>query len=261
MSAAGRAARPRIFIIGFNRCGTSSLHRFFKRAGYRSLHWDRGRLAMTMERNARAGAPIMAGYEDHEVFSDMFYHCVHVSIHANRYFREIAEQEPDARFILNVRDEDRWVQSLSYWHNTGVFMEPDDHGMPCDPPLCVWEPVRAELRQFGLDTVEQVHDLWRRRWREHIAAVVDELSPERLLVFDIERDDPLALCRFVGLPDRQARHWRAVNPSLHAPWCVRVGRLLPRPVRRRLPERFKVLTILTSWSVEHALRRLLAGSR
>ena len=56
--------RPKVFQIGFNKCGTTSLHQFFQRSGLRSVHWDGGYLAPRMEDNIRAGRRAIAGYEE-----------------------------------------------------------------------------------------------------------------------------------------------------------------------------------------------------
>ena len=123
----------KIFVIGFNRCGTTSLHRFFVAAGRRSIHWDYGRLAQAMERNA-AGRRVIAGYDDYDVYSDLYYACVHGVHEANQHYRLLAEQEPDALFILNVRDVERWLRSRAYWSQMGLGMTQRSDDIPCDLP-------------------------------------------------------------------------------------------------------------------------------
>ena len=45
----------KIFQIGFNKCGTKTLHHYFSRNGIRSVHWDEGRLAQRMFANLASG--------------------------------------------------------------------------------------------------------------------------------------------------------------------------------------------------------------
>ena len=231
--ASSGVSPPRVFVIGFNRCGTTSLHEFFRAVGRRPVHCDDGRLAVTMERNAAAGRRLIAGYEDHDGYSDMYYACVHGVYEANRHFRLLAEQEPDALFILNVRDVERWVWSRSHWRDMGIgiYDRPDD--MPCNPPCCRLELTEAHRRHWNLADEAAVRDHWREQWRHHLAAVRAELPAERLLVFDIEAGDPRDLCRFLGLPEGHARHWRQHNRSYLAPttWGLMSARL-PGPLRR-----------------------------
>lgn len=245
-------ARPKIFIIGFNRCGTVSLHEFFKRAGLRSIHCDEGRLAVTMTRNALAGERVIAGYENYDVFSDMYYACVHGIFEANEHFREIAKQEPEARFILNVRNVDSWVKSRSYWHDMGLGPYPADCDMECNPPACRLELVEAHRRHFGYSSVEEVFRHWRNQWQAHLMATREYLPPERLLVFDIERDDPVSLCRFAGFSDSYARYWKRRNRSLRMPTTARLARRIPWRLAKFIPRPIRNGARFLSSRIEHA---------
>ena len=61
----------KIFQIGFNKCGTRTIHRYLARNGVRSLHWDAGRLAKRMYANLAEGRELLAGYEEFDAFTDM----------------------------------------------------------------------------------------------------------------------------------------------------------------------------------------------
>jgi hypothetical protein len=63
----------KIFQIGFNKCGTKTLHHYFSRNGVRSVHWDYGRLAQRLFANLASGSKLLAGYEQFDVFTDMEY--------------------------------------------------------------------------------------------------------------------------------------------------------------------------------------------
>ena len=41
----------RVFQIGFNKCGTRSLFKFFKKNGIESIHYDKGNIAISMFNN------------------------------------------------------------------------------------------------------------------------------------------------------------------------------------------------------------------
>ena len=249
--------RTKIFIIGFNRCGTVSLHKFFAAAGLKSIHCDEGRLAVTMARNALAGERIIAGYEDWDVFSDMYYACAHGVFEANEHFREIADQEPDAKFILNIRNVDRWIKSRRYWHDTGIGQYPAGCEMECEPPACRMELVEAHRRHFGYSNVEQVFSHWRTQWRSHLMEVKEYLPSERLLVFDIEKDDPVALCHFVGLPDNHAERWKQHNKSrriLAILTAEGLAKRVPRQIRKFIPRAIKDYTRFLSHRIELRIR-------
>ena len=245
----------KIFQISFNRCGTTSLHRFLVANGMRSIHHDNGRLALQMDANLRQGRHILTGYEQYDAFSDMEFLLPPVHIEAYKFHQQILEQVPDAWFILNMRDVDRWVAS-----RLRLVMDRDArinramraghwaHSVPKRRGT-LWRR-RAMYTEYcrqvyELDDMAQVAQRWKSEWNQHIAQVQRDIPADRLLVFDIEADSPIALCRFIGLEDSAAQHYRNANASLNA-----LGRLLdlwtPDTVLR-----------LTPRSVKRAARRAL----
>ena len=93
----------KFFQIGFHRCGTTSIHKFFEANGIPSVHFDRGRLATTMFDNLAQGRYILSGYESYSAFSDMELLTLDRYLEAYKLYRPIMVQVPDAKFILNVR--------------------------------------------------------------------------------------------------------------------------------------------------------------
>ena len=229
--------RPRYFQVGFHKCGTKTLHRFFERAGIPSVHNDGGRLALTMAANLRQGRPILTGYERFEAFFAMGFLRPHVHVEMYKQWETIQKQVPGARFILNVRDMDRWVASRLNMASVGGFRwgRPSRRfGPPWDrPPRGLFErvePFAERYRQhYGLADLDKVVAHWRADWRAHIEAVRAGVPAGRLLVFDIESDSPEALCRFVGLDPSAARHYRHENPGLG-----RLGRAIVRATPRQV---------------------------
>ena len=229
--------RPRYFQIGFHKCGTKSLHRFFERAGIPSVHNDGGRLALTMAANLRQGRPILTGYERFQAFHAMGFLRPHVHVEMYKRWKTILEQVPQARFILNVRDVDRWIVSRLNMAALGGFRwgRPSrGFGPPWDrPPRGLLERVEpfAERyrRHYRLADLDEVIAHWRADWRRHIEAVRAGVPAGRLLVFDIESDSPEALCQFVGIEACAARHYRHENPGLG-----RVGQALVRATPRQV---------------------------
>ena len=93
--------------------------------------------------------------------------------------------------------------------------------------------------RFGTTDPAEVADRLRAEWEAHHAAVLSEIPPEDLLVFDIESDPPERLCDFIGVPRSRARHWRLENPSMNALGRL-VGALVPLAVKRRVPAGLKL---------------------
>lgn len=44
-----RSSKPKIFLIGFNKIGTTSFHRFFHAQGLRSIHWKLNGQSLAVE--------------------------------------------------------------------------------------------------------------------------------------------------------------------------------------------------------------------
>jgi hypothetical protein len=78
------------FCIGFNKTGTTSLHRLFKTLGYRSYHGTRWHDLSNF-----------TIYEQYDCFSDGF----------PLDWQMLNERYPGARFVLNVRDCKSWIFS------------------------------------------------------------------------------------------------------------------------------------------------------
>jgi hypothetical protein len=96
---------PKIFNIGLNRAGTTSLSRALGLLGYRALHFrfGRERLYDIARSNVRAGRRVFAGLDgDHDAFSDFA---------GQLFFRLLDRQYPGSRFILTIRDLDGWLDS------------------------------------------------------------------------------------------------------------------------------------------------------
>ena len=235
-------ARPRYFQIGFHKCGTKSLYQFFERCGIPSIHNDRGRLALTMAANLRDGRHILTGYGRFEAFFAMGFMRPHVHLEMYKQWATILAQVPQARFILNTRDVDRWIasrlnkaeQSEFRWDRPSRGFGPELDAPPRGLLESV-EPFSERYRKYyGLAGIDEVIAHWREDWRRHITAVRASVPADRLLVFDIESDSPLTLCRFLGLDDSAARNYRHENPGLG-----RIGRALvrrtPRQVQHLLP--------------------------
>lgn len=183
----------RIFQIGFGRCGTTSLYRFFRDNGVPSIHHDKGEIARNFARRMEAGEDPFLDYPDIVFFSDMG-RSIGAFAEPYRDFRYILEFYPDAYFILNVRDKQNWLLSR------------------CNH----FQLVKWQRESRGLRTSGDVIAAWDKDWDEHLADVQTAFAdrPGQLLVFDIEQDDPQRLVDFLA-PDFEldASHYGQSNRS------------------------------------------------
>ncbi len=97
-------SRQKVFGIGLNKTGTSSLHQALEVLGYRSLHWGGEQTHDAVLRAIDEGEPLLS-YVDPEpdAICDVF---------TVTYYFFLADAEyPGSKFILTLRDLDEWLDS------------------------------------------------------------------------------------------------------------------------------------------------------
>lgn len=212
------ALRPRYFQIGFRKCGTTTLWRFFEENGIPAVHFDRGNMARRMRDNIEAGRRILDGYDErYQAFTDMEFTDPADYFEGFKCYRQIMRDYPDAKFILNTRDRKRWLRSMRCW--------------------ALYKNRQAYLsHRYGTTDLKQVAATLERDVEAHHRDVVGAVPASRLLVFDVETDPPEQLCRFCGLPDSASRHYGHENrtPSVFHLYGNRLRATIPDPVKQPL---------------------------
>jgi hypothetical protein len=169
----------KVFCIGFNKTGTTSLHSLFGRLGYRSYHGVKWRKT---KNNSL--------YHKYDCFCDGI----------PDDFTALDQMFPGSRFILQVRELDRWLVSRL-------------------------EHIRREKRKVRIKghsgwldgSDENIID-WVHQWNEHHLRVLKYFRnrEDDLLIINYVRD-PLAvsrICRFLGHPDVEEKLHRNKNRSV-----------------------------------------------
>jgi hypothetical protein len=204
-------AAPLIFQIGFNRCGTEALYRFFSGSGIPSVHWSRGNLAKVIHLNISAGRSPLAGFDGFRAFFDMEGFIVIPSmgylIEAFKYFSALYRAYPDAVFILNTRSRDRWLESRLA-HAGG------DYARLYQELARI--PSRDALIRHWLDDWDRHHDQVRSFFADR----------GRLVEFNIESDDASKLVAAIPELDLDARHFQRI-PNVTSRIIVMSGKLEP----------------------------------
>lgn len=194
---------PRIFLIGFNKCGTTSFHDYFKANGIASVHWRANTLALALHHNRAQGRPLLEGIDRWTAYTDM--NCIPGSpwgrsnsdraplIEGCRYFRELHRDYPESLFILNTRDPFDWLRSRLQ-HDQGQFAA----------------AYQRALANEGIRTQRQLKRRWLQDWYEHHAEVLSYFqatAPRQLLTFHIHATPVGQLNRFLKphFPIRQRR--------------------------------------------------------
>ena len=184
---------PRIFLIGFNKCGTTSFHDYFKANNIASVHWRANTLALALQHNQTSGQPLLTGIDQWTAYTDMI--CIPGSpwgssnstnapqIEGCRWFKALHHDYPDALFILNTRDPFHWLKSrLS--HDKGQFAA----------------AYLQALAPEGVRNRRQLKRRWLHDWYQHhmeVMAYFEAYARKQLLVFHISESSEQQLNRFL----------------------------------------------------------------
>lgn len=162
---------PKVFGIGFQKTGTSSLHRALEHLGYTV----QGHFELTppdIERKIYEKAEELL--PQYQAFEDTPWPLL---------YRYLDERAPGSRFILTVRDPDRWIRSVVSHFGPNYF------------PIHEWI--------YGCESAAGHEDVWLARYRKHNEEVREYFAarPDDLLVLDLAQGNGWeALCSFLDKP-------------------------------------------------------------
>ena len=162
---------------GLSKTGTRSLMLALQKLGMSCIHWDKVRLNRLMDGSDTN--PRFDIYDDVDAVLDL---------PAAWFYREFLDAYPSAKCILTVRDESAWWRSVEAQFNDiyRVTSIGDD-------------PIRWHVRNYVYGSAVATEYLYRKRYREHNAAVIANVPKDRLLVMDITAGEGWEkLCPFLG---------------------------------------------------------------
>lgn len=187
----------KIFCIGFNKTGTTSLGAAFELFGYRlgDQHAAERLVDDWAQRDFRR---LLQYCESADAFQDVPFSLPDTYVALDQAF-------PQSKFILTVRSSAReWFDSLTRFHTKIVGKNrlptaADLREFAYLEPGWVW---RAHQLIFGVDEADLYRrELYESQYEAHNAAVKKYFCnrPEDLLVLNLgDADSTTALCRFLG---------------------------------------------------------------
>jgi hypothetical protein len=168
-------SKNKIFQIGFNKCGTTTIANFLNNNGIKTVHYGNGQLAKIIYLNITAGIPSLQGIEKFTAFTDI--ENPQENIFGHRFYQTFYEEYPNSYFILNTRDKSDWIKSRLE-HRSGLLVE-------------------IMKNNFGL-TKEQTIKYWELEWDNHHTKVLKYFKNKgNLLVFNLDKASPLELVNFL----------------------------------------------------------------
>jgi hypothetical protein len=167
--------RRKVFGIGLNKTGTSTLHRALELLGYRSLHFGGWETNGHILRAIDERKPMLS-YLDPEpdAISDVVF--------VTYYFYLADAQYPEAKFILTLRDIDEWLDSRRRHVERNQRMK--------------------EAGEYNGWFLKVDLDQWAHEYHRHEAVVRTYFAdrPQDLLAFRPTEDGWEPLCHFLGHP-------------------------------------------------------------
>ena len=196
----------KIICAGLSKTGTSSLGTALEQLGFTCLHYDEHRLNDVLE--GRAHNPDFRRYDDLDAVLD---------VPSAFFFRELLVAYPSAKVILTVREIEEWWVSIREHFNRLPILWPTwkdyvRERMQGTDNIKEWvenSRFRTNVRSLVYGSPDAREFMYKKRYREHNAAVLHEVQPDRLLVMDIIAGDGWStLCPFLGLaqPDAAFPH-------------------------------------------------------
>lgn len=111
----------KVFILGFQKTGTTSLEHALKCLGYRVYGGDKNLVKFTEVKNIQAY--IKERLEDWDAAQDMPWPL---------FYKELYDVFPDAKFILTKRDTEKWIRSVvRYFASIRVPLHKKIYHAPC----------------------------------------------------------------------------------------------------------------------------------
>lgn len=113
--------KQKVFVIGFQKTGTTSLEHALQFLEYKVYGGDKNLLKF--ENNDDLKQYISKTLESWDVVQDMPWPL---------FYKELYELYPDAKFILTIRDTDKWIQSVvKYFASIRIPMHKKIYHVPC----------------------------------------------------------------------------------------------------------------------------------
>jgi hypothetical protein len=204
----------KVFCVGFHKTGTTSMMEALTLLGYRVTGPNHVRDRDIAEKLDRVTAELSHAYD---AFQDNPWPLV---------YRQMDGLHPGSRFVLTIRDEDRWLESaLKHFRGKNTAMRALIYGPGAAHPRGNEALYRERLRRHNREVMEYFQD-----------------RPDDLLVIDVTREPSWErLCAFLGKP----------VPAIPFPHAnKRDHRILPRAKR----------AIVKGWkALRRSLRRSLRG--
>ena len=170
----------KIFCIGLNKTGTTSLHKAFEILGYKSVHYscEVGNIQHIISNNFKNNRLLLEGLEHYDVILDWNDESI------LDLYKVFDQQYTNSKFILNTRDLDGWINS----REKHVLNISDLENLQKKYPEHTWYNIDKEA--------------WEKLYHQHHKSVKDYFKnrPNDILEFNLfDGDGWEKLCGFLKI--------------------------------------------------------------
>lgn len=192
-------SNSKVFCIGFNKTGTTSLEKLFIDSGYTTADQRKGEKLLYAWQK-RDFSPLRDFCKESNFFQDVPFSLPYTFQALDYFF-------PNSKFILTIRnDSDQWFDSLQRYHRK-LFNLPN---RPSSVDIAAVSYVRKGWLYNYLKGVFHPHDnffydrdLYKNEYERHNQSVIEHFSnrPEQLLILNVaDKGAKEALDLFLGQP-------------------------------------------------------------
>ena len=135
--------KQKVFVIGFQKTGTTSLEHALQLMGYRVFGGDKNLMKFDNKNDLKNY--IQNTLENWDAVQDMPWPL---------FYQELYELYPDAKFILTIRDSKKWIRSVvTYFASIRIPLHQKIYQVPCAEGyesryLEVYERMNSEILAF-----------------------------------------------------------------------------------------------------------------
>ncbi|MFD2823337.1 sulfotransferase family protein [Lacinutrix iliipiscaria] len=135
--------KQKVFVIGFQKTGTTSLEHALQFLGYRVYGGDKNLLKFQNKEDLKQY--IKKTLESWDVVQDMPWPL---------FYKELYELYPDAKFILTIRDTDKWINSVvKYFASIRIPLHKKIYNVPCaegyeDVYISIYDQHNKDVQAF-----------------------------------------------------------------------------------------------------------------
>ncbi|MDF1859533.1 MAG: hypothetical protein P1U87_04925 [Verrucomicrobiales bacterium] len=198
--SAGLRQPAKVFCIGRNKTGTTTMAAALKLLGY-NMPRERQQLPLLDAWARRDFGPVIEFCRNYDALQDMPFSYPFT-------FQALDQAFPGSKFILTVRSSaDEWYESLTRFHTKLLGTEgvPTMQDLETHPHAVRWRMLEVQRLMFGADESSLYdRDLYQKHYERHNETVIDYFRnrSEDLLVLNLaDRRGWDPICQFLERPE------------------------------------------------------------